>query len=743
MSENRPEKEKSLIEKFADESGLAIVVADEISSALIEANNNSMCRVLYSSKEFAPHCDEFCGKAFKKATEAGKPVSYECHAGLNCLAVPFRAKEKELVAIVGRTFLKASNYRTATERAISGDWKHFPPTQLFENVLLTGSEQNLEKTARKIEKLGDQEKAQILETIDEPRAPETLSVLEKPIEKPDIPIEAAIRKPAIKPENNQRAVTQKSQADQISKLVEQFNQTAAQSSVDYEKIARKSREEAEEITAWRSLFGSLLKLDYKQACISVLEFLTRRYELNSMVWLERKDSRLETVLAIGDMKERRIQIGVSAADERLLDAANREVSLELRERKKTGAIEEIQTINLFPIAVGGEVRSALAVADNLVDFYKKKQLARFCQTVASELEILRLREELFQRDWLRKSVNKFNESLKKVDSEDYWLNLTQISAELLRAERASLLIYNEETKVLEAKATVGTTEDLSKRNDVGERIAQAVLTQGKPLIVGEVQEIGLSTAPAARKYRTDSFISFPISIGDRKIAVLNFTDRADEEKFGALDLELLQAIAPQIAVAIDRAYIKDKAGAFQQLSVTDALTGLLNRRYLEERLIEEIKRSNRYGYPMSFMMIDVDDFGKFNKDFGVLIGDEVLRQTVKVMKSNLRGADVAARYGGEEFCILLPQTTLNEAFSIAERIRQSVENIQFPQRVITISIGVATFSYEISTPETIIKASDEALRLAKKKGKNNSQVYGDLENDNYTVENPHENVTRS
>ncbi len=693
MSASRKNTENQILEKLAGEGGLAIIVADGKTAPIDGANNNSMCRALYSSEKFAPRCQEFCGQAFDWATEAGKTVSYECYAGLNCQAVPLETGEKPLVAIVGRTFLKFVNYREATEKAVSGEWREFPPTQFFENVLMTGSPQNLEKLAGRLEKLSGEERDTLFEN-DKPQTAEDAAALE--------------------------GISR--QTEEIAKLVGQFHQKTTQTKVDYEKTAGKNRDEAEEITAWRSLFGSLLKLDYRQACVSILDFLNKRYGLTSMIWLELRENRLETILAVGEMKERQIQIGVSADDERLLDAARREISLELHERKSRNPGDEPQIINLFPISVGGEVRSALAVGDKLTGESEKRRLAHFCRTVASELEILRLREELARRNFLTRAVRKFNENLKKIDAEDFWHNLTQISAELLRAERASLLIYNEKTKLLEAKSLIGIINDLTGEK-IGERIALPVLQSGNPLVVSEIGKSGIVSAPTDWQYKTDSFLSCPIMIGERRIAVLNFTDRADRADFGDFDLELLQAIAPQIAVAVDRASLKDKAGEFEQLSVTDPLTGLLNRRYLEVRLAEEIKRSSRDGYPMSFLMIDVDDFGRFNKDFGVLIGDDALRQSVRAITSTLRGADVAARYGGEEFCILLPQTTLNEAFSISERIRQSVEKINFPQRQITVSIGVTTFSPDVSTAEKIIKTADEALRQAKGKGKNNVQIY--------------------
>jgi diguanylate cyclase (GGDEF)-like protein len=322
------------------------------------------------------------------------------------------------------------------------------------------------------------------------------------------------------------------------------------------------------------------------------------------------------------------------------------------------------------------------------------------------------------------AIEKINTSLKNPDAEDFWGDLMQVSAELMCAERSSLMIFDEKKGTFTVKAAIGVKADeiREQSENVGERVARLVLQEGKPVVVADINKIGLPAAPSDRRYKTGSFICYPFIIGDRKIGVLNVTDKADGTAYGEFELDLLNAIAPQVAILIDWATLRNKTGELEQLSITDQLTGLLNRRYLEERLAEEIKRSSRYGYPMSFLMIDVDDFGKINKDFGVLTGDQVLREIVQAMKSNLRSADVAARYGGEEFCVLLPQTTISEAGIIAERIRQSVEKIVFPLRQITVSIGVTSSSYGTQTAEEIIKAADEAMRKAKKKGKNKVQA---------------------
>jgi diguanylate cyclase (GGDEF)-like protein len=679
MTSANQSKNKISVERLADESGLAVIVVDENSTTINEANNNSICRVLYSSEDFSPRCAEFCGKAFSWAQEAQAAVEYECYAGLSCIAMPLKNEEKPLVGIVGRTFLKASKYRQATERTITGDWQKFSPSEIFGNVLMTISGQHLEKTARKLEKLEEEKQIEVEKGL----------VSKLPISNVESEIADEIQK---------------------SKIKEQ----------------RANAYDSAEIAAWRILFSSLLKLSYKQSCEAVLEFLKKRYGLVSMIWLERRENRLEIILSSGKINEKQIQIGVSVDDERLLKAAQNETSLELRERKTAGSTANQQTINLFPIAVGGEVRSALAIADRLEHQEIVQKIARFCRTVASELEILRLREELSARDWLRNAVRKFNEGLRKIDTGDFWLNLTQISADLLRAERASLLIFNEKSKVLQAKASVGAPEDLTLQKEIGGRVAQKVLQSGEPLIVGNISQIGLPSAPFARNYQTESFISYPISIGARKIAVMNFTDRTDRRNFEEIDLEILRSIAPQIAVAIDHANLKNETGELRHLSVTDSLTGLVNRRYLEERLTEEIKRSNRHGYPMAFLMIDVDFFKSYNDSFGHTEGDKALKIVGNALKETLRGADVAARYGGEEFSILLPQTTAEEAETIAERVRRNIERLEFPKRNITVSIGIASCSLELNSCENLISAADKALYEAKRKGRNNVQIYENL-----------------
>jgi diguanylate cyclase (GGDEF)-like protein len=208
-------------------------------------------------------------------------------------------------------------------------------------------------------------------------------------------------------------------------------------------------------------------------------------------------------------------------------------------------------------------------------------------------------------------------------------------------------------------------------------------------------------------------------------------DKSGGRTFDEVDLSLLEIIGPQVALALERAEWQERATEFQLMSITDPLTALPNRRYLEERLMEELNRSRRYDFPMSFLMIDIDDFKAYNDKNGHQAGDLALQITAHCLKAALRSADVASRYGGEEFCILLPQTALAEAGAIADRIRLRVSATHFPHGKtqplgrVTVSIGVSTFSEMVNTSENIIAAADRALYQAKNMGKDRVVFYGD------------------
>lgn len=170
--------------------------------------------------------------------------------------------------------------------------------------------------------------------------------------------------------------------------------------------------------------------------------------------------------------------------------------------------------------------------------------------------------------------------------------------------------------------------------------------------------------------------------------------------------------------------IKDLA-VLKQESITDALTGLRNRRYFDQRISEEVALSTRYKLPLTLMLIDVDHFKKVNDTYGHTVGDEVLQTLSKIIQNVVRDSDIVARYGGEEIVIITPNTTKEEAAILAERLREKVEQtkvatIATTQEVVqvTISIGLCSLSPIITDKEALLEESDQSLYLAKKHGRN-------------------------
>jgi diguanylate cyclase (GGDEF)-like protein len=173
-------------------------------------------------------------------------------------------------------------------------------------------------------------------------------------------------------------------------------------------------------------------------------------------------------------------------------------------------------------------------------------------------------------------------------------------------------------------------------------------------------------------------------------------------------------------------YLEHIAHAFlavaEHLAVTDGLTGVFNRRYLDTALDEELSRAGRHGRPLTVAMIDIDLFKRFNDAHGHPAGDRLLRDLTKLMGQNVRAEDRIARYGGEEFVIILPETPLGEGVLAAEKLRQVTAD-RFPigdgrTFPVTISIGLASFPGDGTTGGELIRAADERLYRAKAEGRN-------------------------
>jgi diguanylate cyclase (GGDEF)-like protein len=735
-------------------AGLALLLVEgRQPPALTVAHNNSVCRSLQSSPAHAHLCQPDCGEAHSRAAEAGRAVHYRCHAGLYCFAAPVKiGGAKPLAVIGGRAFLRVADYRALAERVRSGDLADLLSPELFSNVIFA-SRQDLDDLAARVSEAAEafaRSGARKRETSTAAlKAGEAAAAVAPDGIPGELLKKSAGEIHASATNGHKRAETKDDEKAEPSNVkAEPPNLKADSSAVSAEPSEADERAAVQTAEAGVHLertaddaqtFAGLTSPPrgvqpsgtLEEACRRAVKTLSDEYGVESLALLLRTDDSFHPTCVTGLFEKTPPRISLKPKEIKLLLAATKADSIAVPARGRTGPKHE-EAVELFPLLVGEDIKGAILVGDADMSDEQRAALAEFCRDISMPLELSRLREELERRVRAASQLRAFTEILNTARPEDAYTTILRHSAELLKAERGSLLLFDERAGELSVKAAMGPRAEVTRETRVrlGEGVAGTVLREGRPAVVRDVSKAtGLHPAGAERSYKTKSFISYPIVVGARKVGVLNVTDKAGGGAYDEFDLGLLDMIAPQMALALDRVEWHSKATQFQLLSITDPLTGLVNRRYLEERLQEELERSKRHRFAMGFMMVDIDDFKAYNDAHGHQAGDLALEMTAQCLKTALRSADVAARYGGEEFSILLPQTGAAEARAIGERIRRRIERTQFPHGksqplgAVTVSIGVSTFGPGLDSPSEIIYAADQALYTAKARGKNCVESY--------------------
>lgn len=227
----------------------------------------------------------------------------------------------------------------------------------------------------------------------------------------------------------------------------------------------------------------------------------------------------------------------------------------------------------------------------------------------------------------------------------------------------------------------------------------------------------LPGANVARGVTSNANVPVQVS-AKRIIGVLAVDNLFTQRRITRRDVMVLKNFATQAGLVIESIRLHEEV---RQLSVTDELTGLFNRRYFERRLEEELVRARRYSRPLSFLYIDLDRFKSINDRFGHTAGDEVLRFCAKLLQTSTRSVDTVARIGGEEFAVLLPETPQEGAVTLAERLVKRFASSRPPlpglDTRVTLSIGVAAYPKQKSKDE-LYRVADQRLYQAKALGRN-------------------------
>lgn len=298
--------------------------------------------------------------------------------------------------------------------------------------------------------------------------------------------------------------------------------------------------------------------------------------------------------------------------------------------------------------------------------------------------------------------------------------------ETIDAEKGSLMLYDFTDNSLQVKVVYGLLDpkyEFDINNGViectklklNEGIAGKVFAEKKSIITNLGQN-DPRFSKTTFSGNISSLICVPLVAKGEAIGVINITNKKNNKLFNRQDLEFIEALANQAAIAIDNAKL-------YELATKDGLTKLYIYRHFYSLLETELKRAQRYKHVLSLLMMDIDNFKMINDTYGHLVGDKVLKEIAATIKSTIRNIDVPARYGGEEFTVILPETTAKDARIIADRLRQNISDIEVTIDATTtikttISIGIAEFPICADNEKDLINLADKALYEAKRNGKN-------------------------
>jgi len=370
-----------------------------------------------------------------------------------------------------------------------------------------------------------------------------------------------------------------------------------------------------------------------------------------------------------------------------------------------------------PIFLGGKPAGVMAALSTERELQFQARDLEVMQTAAGQLGVAVENARLFTEEQRRARHLAFLNNISKmaISSEDAAQMMADIVREIqknFRYDHIGIGIMDYATKDIEIKAEAGTTsQTIGRRIPVGSGVLGKVARTGVSALVqnaGPGQLAGV--LPESR-----AVLCLPISYGETLLGVLNVESR-DENAFAPQDVLILNTLADLLATALHNSFVFQR---LQQQSITDGLTGIKTRRFFWEALSSEWKRASRSGRPFSVVLVDLDKFKEVNDSLGHLEGDLVLARVGRLLEQKCRQSNVVARYGGDEFIILMPETGIEQAQVLAERLRLWVAtDPMLEEHHITGSFGVASFPVHGFSMEDLIRVADAGMYVSKHAGGN-------------------------
>jgi diguanylate cyclase (GGDEF)-like protein len=370
-----------------------------------------------------------------------------------------------------------------------------------------------------------------------------------------------------------------------------------------------------------------------------------------------------------------------------------------------------------PILLGGKPAGVMGARSTEREYVFEQRDLEVMQTAAGQVSVAVENARLFAEEQRQARQFAFLNSISKtaISSDDAEQMLAEIVGHIqknFRFDHIGIGILDYVTQEIEIKAEAGTTaQTRGKRIAIGSSILGRVARTGESALVqitGEGHLQGI--LPGSR-----AVLCIPITYTETLLGVLNVESQR-EDAFSPGDVLIMNTLADLLATALHNVFVFQK---LQQQSITDSLTGIKTRRFFWEALSSEWKRAARSGRPFSVVLIDLDKFKEVNDTLGHLEGDIVLARVARLLEQKCRQSNVVARYGGDEFIILMPETGIEQAQVLAERLRLwLVNDATLQERQISGSFGVASFPAHGFSVEDIIRAADAGMYVSKHAGGN-------------------------
>jgi diguanylate cyclase (GGDEF)-like protein len=385
----------------------------------------------------------------------------------------------------------------------------------------------------------------------------------------------------------------------------------------------------------------------------------------------------------------------------------------------------------------GQIASSFnKMAADLESSYQERASQDIAAAIAHEEERMQLVLEKKQRE--RDKITDELNILQRESNALYQLNqamtasielsvmfdrILQVLSETLSCDHIVLLVHNPGESVLEVVRTAGLeTGVLSKvRFTFSQGITGEAAQSQRMIYVKNMDEDDRNLSYHGLIATRGSMISVPLVIKGRLVGAINL-HKKQPDGFSASEQRLVQAIANQTAIAVDNAQLNERS---RDLSNTDELTGLSNRRHFQEILKREVAQARRFSSIFSIIMCDIDEFKQHKSTLGNIQSDALLRQVGQALLKSTRGIDLVSRFGTDQFIIMLPKTTKKGAFAAAEKLRKQILEEDFSAHIhsdldfkVTVSFGVTEFPSDSKNIYELLNLADRALYAAKKDGSN-------------------------